>query len=75
MAAVLGCMADDFTGGTDPADTLARPGTRTVQTCDLPFAEQTLPDTDAVITPCFVMCSGSLPSAPYRTPGSLQPGD
>ena len=31
MAAVLGCIADDFTGATDLAGTLVRAGMRSVQ--------------------------------------------
>ena len=30
MTAVLGCIADDFTGGTDLAETLSRNGMRTI---------------------------------------------
>ncbi len=49
MSLLLGCIADDFTGGTDLADTLVRQGMRTVQTNGLPPADLELPDTDAVV--------------------------
>ncbi|SHN71913.1 3-oxo-tetronate kinase [Desulfovibrio litoralis] len=49
MPAILGCIADDFTGGTDLANTLVRQGMRTVQTCDLPADDLKIPDADAII--------------------------
>ena len=49
MSILLGCIADDFTGGTDLADTLVRGGMRTVQTNGLPPEGLALPDTDAVV--------------------------
>ena len=36
MTAVLGCIADDFTGGTDLAETLSRNGMRTIQLLGVP---------------------------------------
>lgn len=36
MAALLGCIADDFTGGTDLAGILVKQGMRTVQTVGVP---------------------------------------
>ena len=33
---LLGCIADDFTGATDLANTLVRAGMRTVQTIGVP---------------------------------------
>ncbi|TPQ27477.1 four-carbon acid sugar kinase family protein, partial [Cupriavidus pinatubonensis] len=35
---LLGCIADDFTGATDLANTLVRNGMRTVQTIGVPDA-------------------------------------
>ncbi len=44
---LLGCIADDFTGGTDLASTLAANGMRAVQTIGVPDAS--IDDADAVI--------------------------
>src|SRR5262245_61824014 len=45
---LLGCIADDFTGATDLANTLVRGGMRTVQTIGVPLAP--IPtDVDAVV--------------------------
>ena len=33
---ILGCIADDFTGGTDLANNLVRAGMRTVQVIGVP---------------------------------------
>ena len=44
---LLGCIADDFTGGTDLASTLAAGGMRTVQTIGVP--EDAINDADAVV--------------------------
>lgn len=44
---LLGCIADDFTGGTDLASMLAAGGMRTVQTIGVP--EDGIPDADAVV--------------------------
>ena len=35
---ILGCIADDFTGATDLANTLTRRGMHTVQTIGIPMA-------------------------------------
>lgn len=43
----LGCIADDFTGGTDLANNLARAGMRTVQCVGVPAGP--VPDCDAVV--------------------------
>ena len=45
---LLGCIADDFTGATDLADTLARGGMRTVQFINTP-AGPPPPDVDAAV--------------------------
>lgn len=44
---LLGCIADDFTGGTDLASTLAAGGMRTVQTIGIP--DTMVGDADAVV--------------------------
>jgi 3-dehydrotetronate 4-kinase len=45
----LGCIADDYTGASDLANTLTRQGLRTVQTIGVPAADLTLPEVDAVV--------------------------
>jgi uncharacterized protein YgbK (DUF1537 family) len=45
---MLGCIADDFTGGTDLASTLVRGGMRTVQLIGVP-ANAAVPDADAIV--------------------------
>jgi 3-dehydrotetronate 4-kinase len=45
----LGCIADDYTGASDLANTLTRAGLRTVQTIGVPSEELKLPDVDAVV--------------------------
>lgn len=48
MAPILGCIADDFTGGTDLAGMLVKSGMRTIQMIGVP--DQALPDdVDAVV--------------------------
>jgi uncharacterized protein YgbK (DUF1537 family) len=47
MTLKLGCIADDFTGGTDLANNLVRAGMRTVQVIGVP--EGVAPDCDAVV--------------------------
>lgn len=49
MTLVLGCVADDYTGASDLANTLTRCGLRTVQTVGVPDAALALPDVDAVV--------------------------
>jgi 3-dehydrotetronate 4-kinase len=46
---VLGCIADDYTGASDLANTLTRCGLRTVQTIGVPSNELALPEVDAVV--------------------------
>lgn len=48
MAPLLGCIADDMTGATDLANTLARGGMRTIQLIGVPEA-LTAPDADALV--------------------------
>ena len=47
MTLNLGCIADDFTGGTDLANNLVRAGMRTVQVIGVPDATSAAPDADA----------------------------
>ena len=53
MAIALGCIADDYTGASDLANTLSRQGLRTIQTIGIPGADLDLPEADAiVVSPC-----------------------
>lgn len=45
----LGCIADDYTGASDLANTLTRAGLRTVQTIGVPSDDLGLPEVDAVV--------------------------
>jgi len=45
----LGCIADDYTGASDLANTLTRCGLRTVQTIGVPSGDLELPEVDAVV--------------------------
>lgn len=47
--ALLGCIADDFTGATDLASMLVRQGMRAVQLIGVPAASDPVPDADAII--------------------------
>jgi len=49
MPLALGCIADDYTGASDLANTLTRAGLRTVQTIGVPKADLALPKVDAVV--------------------------
>lgn len=49
MSLLLGCIADDFTGATDLANTLTRQGMSTVVLLDVPRAALNVPETDAVV--------------------------
>ncbi len=49
MTLLLGCIADDYTGASDLANTLTRCGLRTVQTIGVPSGELALPEVDAVV--------------------------
>jgi 3-dehydrotetronate 4-kinase len=46
---LLGCIADDFTGGTDLANNLVKSGFRTVQTIGIPKSVKQLEMIDAVV--------------------------
>ncbi len=45
----LGCIADDYTGASDLANTLTRSGLRTVQTIGVPADDFEMPEVDAVV--------------------------
>ncbi|MBN8986964.1 MAG: four-carbon acid sugar kinase family protein [Rhizobiales bacterium] len=49
MKLALGCIADDYTGASDLANTLTRQGLRTVQTIGVPSDDLALPEVDAVV--------------------------
>ncbi|HVV41799.1 MAG TPA: 3-oxo-tetronate kinase [Nitrobacter sp.] len=49
MTLALGCIADDYTGASDLANTLTRCGLRTVQTIGVPSDDFKLPEVDAVV--------------------------
>ncbi|WP_407175940.1 3-oxo-tetronate kinase [Bradyrhizobium sp. STM 3562] len=49
MTLKLGCIADDYTGASDLANTLTRAGLRTVQTIGVPSDDLALPQIDAVV--------------------------
>ncbi|MBA7466962.1 3-oxo-tetronate kinase [subsurface metagenome] len=49
MTLALGCIADDYTGASDLANTLTRQGMRTVQTIGVPSGDLKLPEVDAVV--------------------------
>jgi uncharacterized protein YgbK (DUF1537 family) len=46
---LLGCIADDFTGGTDLANNLAKSGFRVVQTVGVPKSLSSFKEVDAVV--------------------------
>lgn len=65
MGCLLGCIADDFTGATDLANTLVNHGMRVVQTVGLPKANSTFTDdTDAVVV--ALKCRSIPPDAAAR---------
>jgi uncharacterized protein YgbK (DUF1537 family) len=49
MSILLGCVADDFTGATDLANTLVKAGMRTVQLLGVPRPNLRVPEADCVI--------------------------
>ena len=55
---ILGCIADDFTGATDLANTLTRRGMKTIQTIGLPKGEA--PEADAIVV---ALKSRTIPAA------------
>jgi 3-dehydrotetronate 4-kinase len=57
---LLGCIADDFTGATDLANTLVRRGMSAVVLLGVPRADAPAPDADAIIV---ALKSRSIPAA------------
>jgi len=57
---ILGAIADDFTGASDLADTLARGGMHTVQTIGVPRAGRNYGDPDALVV---ALKTRSIPAA------------
>ena len=49
MSVRLGCVADDYTGASDLANTLTKCGQRTLQTIGIPASGFSVPDADAVV--------------------------
>ncbi|SEG30726.1 Uncharacterized conserved protein YgbK, DUF1537 family [Methylobacterium sp. 190mf] len=49
MSLALGCVADDYTGASDLANTLTKAGLRTIQTIGVPEDSRSLPEADAVV--------------------------
>ncbi len=49
MSLRLACIADDYTGASDLANTLSRNGLRTVQTIGIPADGLALPEIDAIV--------------------------
>jgi 3-dehydrotetronate 4-kinase len=49
MSVRLGCIADDYTGASDLANTLTKSGMRTLQTIGIPADGFSVPDADAVV--------------------------
>ena len=49
MALLLGCIADDFTGATDLANTLVRNGMRTIQVIDVPDGLEAPAEAEAIV--------------------------
>lgn len=49
MTLLLGCIADDFTGATDLANTLVKAGMRTIQLLGVPPDDLAVPEADCII--------------------------
>ena len=49
MITRLGCIADDYTGASDLANTLTKCGLRTLQTIGIPADSFSLPDVSVVV--------------------------
>ncbi|MBP0632284.1 3-oxo-tetronate kinase [Cupriavidus sp. AcVe19-1a] len=60
MTALLGCIADDFTGATDLANTLVRNDMRTVQTIGVPESVADIGEADALVV---ALKSRTIPAA------------
>ena len=70
MTLGLGCIADDYTGASDLANTLTRAGLRTVQTIGVPEDPLELPEVDAVVVS---LKSRSIPAGAGRRAGRARP--
>lgn len=57
---LIGCIADDFTGATDLANTLVKAGMKTVQTVGVPAGKLDVGDTEAVVV---ALKSRTIPAA------------
>jgi len=60
VSVILGCIADDYTGASDLANTLTKNGLRTVQTIGVPRDGLELPPVDAIV---IAMKIRSIPAA------------
>jgi len=60
MTLSLGCVADDYTGASDLANTMTKAGLRTVQTIGIPEDDLALGEVDAVVV---ALKSRSIPAA------------
>jgi uncharacterized protein YgbK (DUF1537 family) len=60
MTLLLGCIADDFTGATDLANTLVKSGLRTVQLIGIPEADMEVPNAEALV---IALKSRSIPAS------------
>lgn len=60
MSLLLGCIADDFSGATDLANTLTRQGMATVVLLGVPPDDLAMPDADAIVV---ALKSRSIPAA------------
>ena len=49
MSLLLGCIADDFTGATDLANTLVRNGMRTIQVIGVPDGLEAPAEAEAIV--------------------------
>src|ERR1700730_1172618 len=49
MGILLGCIADDYTGASDLANTITKAGLRTIQTIGLPEGDLPISNIDAVV--------------------------
>ncbi|MDF3832850.1 four-carbon acid sugar kinase family protein, partial [Cupriavidus basilensis] len=61
--ALLGCIADDFTGATDLANTLVRNGMRTVQTIGVPAGGEALRGVEQADALVVALKSRTIPAA------------
>jgi len=71
MKILLGCIADDFTGATDLANTLVKAGMRTVQLLGVPRSGLSVPEADAVIV-ALKSRSNPAPEAVKMSLGALE---